>query len=107
MKYKLTAIGTAKVEAYLEKCAEKRKSILASGVDTTTEVIKENWKVSDVEYDLQTLANSEKEGEFNETYLLTDDIAFDYPLVLREGVDYIKRKQHYYAPPSVSNTEEC
>lgn len=43
-----------------------------------------------MEYDLQNLANAEKEGEFNEGYLITDDIYFDYPLILKEGLDYIQ-----------------
>ena len=90
MKYKLTQTGRRKVENYLKECKKKRNEILKSGIDTTTEVIKQVWKVSDVEYDLQSLANAEKEGEFNEGYLITDDIYFDYPLILKEGSDYIQ-----------------
>jgi hypothetical protein len=91
MKYELTQTGRRKVESYLEECEKKRNEILKSGIDTTTEFITEVWKVSDVEFDLQNLANAEKEGEFNEGYLITDDIYFDYPLILKEGLDYIQK----------------
>ena len=86
MKYKLTQIGRKKVESYLKECEKKRTEILKSGIDTTTEVIKEVWEIGDVEYDLQNLANAEKEGEFNEGYLITDDIYFDYPLLFLKSL---------------------
>lgn len=88
MTYVLTDIGVKKAKAYIKELEDKRKEILDASKDTCEET--ELPDVEAIESDVNAFAEG---GEYLNNWGVTDNYNSDYPLCLREGMDYAEEKR--------------
>lgn len=80
---KLTAIGTEKVNAYINELVAKRKEIIDAGLDTADETA-----LPDADAILDDIESFEENGEYWNCWGVTDNYDSDGPINLVRGDDY-------------------
>lgn len=85
MAYVLMKTGIQKAKAYIAELKAKRKEILDASKDTCEET--ELPDVEAIESDVNAFAEG---GEYLNNWGVTDNYNSDYPLCLREGLDYVE-----------------
>ena len=83
---KLTQKGEAVVSSYLKELAAKRKEILDAGKDTAdgTDLPSTEDILCDVEYGI----GIDGDGEYYNSWGVTDNYDSDYPICLKIGEDF-------------------
>ena len=92
MAYRLTEKGREYVKTWIAGLEEKRKEILDAGLDTCEETILPDIDV--IEDDIALFADK-KEGEYLNGWGVTDNINYDEPLQLNEGINYEEYNEDY------------
>ena len=85
MRIMLTKSGIEKCNEYIEELNAKRKEILDAEKDTAYKTILPTIK--NIEEDINW---SEIDGEYLENWGVTDHYEGDYPINLKNGIDYCK-----------------
>lgn len=80
---KLTNIGKRQVDNYLAELKAKRKEVLDAKLDTCEETNLPNY--NDIEKDIEWF---EEDGEYYNTWGVTDNYNADYPLYLKRSIHY-------------------
>ena len=80
---KLTNIGKRQVDSYLAELKAKRKEVLDAKLDTCEETNLPNY--NDIEKDIEWF---EEDGEYYNTWGVTDNYNADYPLYLKRSIHY-------------------
>ena len=86
MKYVLTATGENVVINYIAELVAKRKEILDANKDTADDTVLPTIK--DIEADINFFGVDE-DGDYYNSWGVTDNYNADYPLTLTEGIDMI------------------
>ena len=88
-KYELTELGKTMVRRYIVECTAKRKEILDAGKDTgeETKLPTEEDILDDINY----MFGLDDEGEYYNSWAVTDNYDSDYPLVLKFG-EHLREK---------------
>lgn len=85
MAYILTKTGIRAAKEFIAELQAKRKEILDAGKDTCEDT--ELPDIEAIESDVNAFA---EDGEYLNCWGCTDNYNSDYPLCLREGVDYVE-----------------
>ena len=87
MAYVLTKTGIRNAKKYIQKLQTKRKKILDAGKDTCLET--KLPSIKNIEVCVNWAAEN---GEYRDTFGVTDHYDGDYPLCLQEGIDYVEKE---------------
>lgn len=85
MAYVLTKTGIRIAKEYITELQAKRKEILDACKDTC-----EKTELPDIAYIQEDINDCTENGEYRYSWGVTDHYESDYPLCLREGVDYVE-----------------
>lgn len=88
MEYVLTEIGKQKVADFISECTAKRKEILDAGLDTIAEINLPTEE--DIVLDLNNGVGIDEEGDYYNSWAVTDNYDSDYPIGLSVDEDFVE-----------------
>lgn len=87
MTYVLTEIGKKHAKFYIDELKEKRKEIIDACKDICEDTLLPD--IEAIESDVNAFA---EDGEYFNNWGVTDHYDSDYPIGLKEGIDYIENE---------------